>query len=183
LYTLPPAFEFLRTARAARRVLVVGTISDYPGDARRQYSRTAKYALEVADYVVFVGPRAASALRARPADEPERLRAFGTVKSAARFFANFLKAGDLVLLKGSNPADHLCRIAIARTSGVTCWREKCGRLRFCGICELVNATPKKHRDRGEDELAAGDAAAAMAGYGGTVVVGLGNPGERYRNTP
>ena len=183
LHTLPPAFEFLRTARAARRVLVVGTISDYAGDASRHYSRTAKYALEVADYVVFVGSRAASALRARPADEPERLRAFGTVKSAARFFSDFLMPGDLVLLKGSNPADHLCRLAIARASGVTCWREKCGRLRFCGNCELVNAAPKRERERAADEPAAGEAAATMAGYGGTVVVGLGNPGERYRGTP
>src|SRR5690606_11794397 len=89
--TIGPAVEFLRNARAPRRLLVVGTISDDWGDAGKRYVEAAQYALDVADYVVFVGPRAASALRAKPPEEPERLRAFGTVKSAVEFLSDFLR--------------------------------------------------------------------------------------------
>jgi aminoacyl-tRNA hydrolase len=183
MHTIPPALEFLRTARAARKLAVIGTISDYHGSSRTQYVRTARYALEVADLVIFVGPRASVALRARPAHDPDRLRAFSTVRAATEFFSDFLQAGDLVLLKGSNPADHLYRIALSRTSTVSCWRGNCGKGIFCDTCPLVG---RGRRTAGppKGQRASGIAVPARNVAPGTqVLVGLGNPGGKYLNTP
>ena len=71
LSTVEPAFEFMRQANATRKVIVVGTISDYQGDSTRRYVEIGQMALAVADCVVFVGPRASAALRAKsdPKDE------------------------------------------------------------------------------------------------------------------
>ena len=66
-----------------------------------------------------------------------RLRLFLTVREAAEHFAADLRDGDLVILKGSNRADHLLRILLARTMDVRCWREACHRKTFCDECELL----------------------------------------------
>ena len=185
MHTIAPALEFLRAARAARKIAVIGTISDYSGSSRTQYARTARYALEVADLVVFVGPRSFGALRARPQHQPERLRAFSTVEAATSFLAAFLKSGDLVLLKGSNPADHLYRIALSRTSTVLCWREDCGKGIFCDACSLVGKVYKKPgRDgAGPRSLPESTALVDSLAAGRNILVGLGNPGDKYANTP
>ena len=186
VHTIPPALEFLRAARAVRKVAIFGTLSDYSSSSRTQYVRTAKQALEASDTVIFVGPRASSALRARPADEPERLRAFATVRTASEFLATFLEAGDLVLLKGSNPADHLFRIALSRTSNVSCWRADCRKTRFCDTCEFVaTGKPSAFRAPATPDPAAGcvDATVESLLRGETILVGLGNPGRKYANTP
>ena len=43
-----------------------------------------------------------------------------------------------VVLKGSNRADHLLRILLARRTGVQCWRKACHRQVFCDACELLH---------------------------------------------
>jgi len=45
---VPAAFEVVRAARAARKVIVLGTVSDYHGDASRLHVRLAREAGEVA---------------------------------------------------------------------------------------------------------------------------------------
>ena len=183
IHTLPPAFEFLRTARARRKIAIIGTISDYPGSVRTHYTRTARHALEVADFVMFVGPQSSVSLRARPADAPDRLRTFSTVKAAAAFCADFLQPDDFVLLKGSNEADHLYRIVLSRTMNVTCWREKCGRRGFCDACELVSTPSNPAPTEGPTRPAVPDVARQAVADAGAIVVGLGNLGEKYVNTP
>ncbi|MFN2433331.1 MAG: Mur ligase family protein [Gemmatimonadota bacterium] len=136
LWSVPAALEFVRTARAQRKVVVFGTISDTQGDARSRYREVAEQALDVADHVAFVGRWAG---RARAARRPERLAdlsTFGTVQQAAEHLRVFLRSGDLVLLKGSLPADHLERILLARRETVACWRTACGRRYFCDGCRL-----------------------------------------------
>ena len=137
LATIPPALEFMRSAKATRKVVVVGTISDYTGDARAKYVSVARHAREVADHVVFVGPWSSRALRAKKSADDDSICAMPTVKDAAAYLGEFLRPGDLVLLKGSNPADHLGRIVLARTGTVGCWRTKCGRQMFCEPCSLL----------------------------------------------
>jgi UDP-N-acetylmuramoyl-tripeptide--D-alanyl-D-alanine ligase len=132
-WSLDATFEFLAEARAARKVLVLGTISDYPGSMSATYSRTAARALEVADEVAFVGPNSRHALKAGS----DSLSAFATVREAAEHFRTTLRDGDLVLLKGSVRADHLSRIALNRVSEVRCWRTSCGRVSFCEDCRLL----------------------------------------------
>lgn len=189
IQTIPPALDFLGAARAARKIAIIGTISDISGDPRARYSSIARSALAAADVVAFVGPRAPVALRAKRQDERERLHAFATVKAAAEFFSAYLRAGDLVLLKGSNGADHLYRIALSRTSDVACWRMDCRKSVFCDSCGQVGTAtgPTAGRQAGGEARvddagpAPGLDASLMAGR--PVVIGLGNFGARHANTP
>ena len=135
LWSLDTVLEFLAEARAQRKILVLGTISDYPGDRSSTYVKFARRALEVADEVVFVGRSAPSARRL--ATIGGAVRAFETVREAADHFGTALRSGDLVVLKGSNRADHLVRIVLARTTRVRCWRQACGRVTFCEDCRLL----------------------------------------------
>jgi UDP-N-acetylmuramyl pentapeptide synthase len=135
-WSIPFALEFLASARAARKIVVLGTLSDYPGSPSKRYSEVASRALDAADHVVFVGPNANRCLRARRHLRGENLRVFATVREAHAFLEGFLRPGDLVLLKGSLTADHLGRLALARTRGVACWRARCGRKVFCEGCRL-----------------------------------------------
>jgi aminoacyl-tRNA hydrolase len=209
LPSITPALDFLRSARAPRKIAVFGTISDYPGNARRVYTRVGRAAREAADLVVFVGPFASRALQARRHPSDDAVVAFATVRDASRYLDRVLRPGDLVLLKGSNPADHLFRIALARTRTVGCWRQRCGRLLFCDRCELLDrpvdpetsSGPVSEAEPAVDAVAPGPDAgpppvAEPAGSGGSgperkpvaapagpVVVGLGNPGRQYVGTP
>ena len=199
LWTLSSTLEFLRRARARRKVIVIGTISDYPGDSARRYVQIARQALDVAECVIFVGPWASSSLRAKRTDA-DKLYAFGTVREASAFLSRYLSSGDLVLLKGSTRADHLERLILARTEKVHCWRSGCGRMYFCTECNMhrmgVAASPEgagtllppvpvesldapAPASTTDQNSPAGPRMASE----GIVIVGLGNPGLRYENTP
>jgi len=136
LWTVPASLQFMQTARAPRRVVIIGTISDYPGDAARRYRAVARQALEVAEKVIFVGHYAHSTLKVRSHPTDGRLLAFKTVYDLNLFLRDYLTAGDLVLLKGSGRADHLQRLVLARGHAIACWQEKCGRFIFCTQCSL-----------------------------------------------
>jgi UDP-N-acetylmuramoyl-tripeptide--D-alanyl-D-alanine ligase len=109
LWSIPAALDFVREATASRKVIVLGTISDYAGPSDRTYQIVARQALEVADLVVFVGSHSAKALKAAPPDRKEALQAFYSPDAAAEHLHRWLRPGDLVLLKGS-PIDELERI-------------------------------------------------------------------------
>jgi aminoacyl-tRNA hydrolase len=192
VHTIPPALDFMREARAPRKVAIIGTIADRTGDAGALYVAMARRALASADQVCFVGPRAFSALRAKTHAGDDRLRAFATVRAATEFFKAFLRPGDLVLLKGSNTADHLYRIILARTGEVACWRADCMKNGFCDTCSLLHVPSEadysgspEADDSGTPEV--GSVEVTVEEPGGPapshVIVGLGNPGERYEGTP
>jgi UDP-N-acetylmuramoyl-tripeptide--D-alanyl-D-alanine ligase len=141
------AIDFMAAARAERKVIVIGWISNYAEPLTAVYARVAQEALAAADEVALVGALASSAELA----VDERLRHFPTVRDAARYFEATLRAGDLVLLKGID--DHLQRIILTRQTTVRCWRERCGRRVFCDACYLrrLPARPGAPR-RGDDSL-------------------------------
>jgi UDP-N-acetylmuramoyl-tripeptide--D-alanyl-D-alanine ligase len=184
-----PAIDFLRSARAARKIAVFGTLSDYGGSAGRVYTRVGRAARDAADIVVFIGSLATRGLRARTDASDHRIVAFATVRAASKYLNDTVKTGDLVLLKGSNPADHLIRLILARTRTVRCWRDRCGRRIFCDKCFLLErpraVTPSVTtsarlqesfvRQPTHDSTPVGDHV--------TVVVGLGNPGSEHHGTP
>lgn len=138
LWSIAPALEFLRDARAARKVAVIGTISDYGGRASQVYAAVARQALEVADEVIFVGPQARRCAAARSHPKGRALHAFPTAREAHRHLSATLVPGDLVLLKGSQRADHLLRLVLARQGGIACWRTSCRRIKFCDDCLLLH---------------------------------------------
>lgn len=115
MWTMDTVFEFLAEARAPRKVAVIGTISDYATSASRVYRTVAERALAVSDQVVFVGPNARHALRARAGADPDSLHAFASVAEAATYLRHSLRQGDLVLLKGSGRADRLLPLVSAAT--------------------------------------------------------------------
>jgi UDP-N-acetylmuramyl pentapeptide synthase len=137
LWSFAPALEFLRDARAVRKVAVIGTISDYAGRASPVYASVARQALEVADEVIFVGPQARRCAGARSHPRGAALHAFPTALEAHRHLAATLVPGDLVLVKGSQRADHLLRLVLARRGHVACWRTTCRRVKFCDDCLLL----------------------------------------------
>ncbi|MGE5193089.1 MAG: Mur ligase family protein [Deltaproteobacteria bacterium] len=136
-WSLFSAFDFIAEARAPRKLIVIGTISDYGGTSSAHYRRSVARALETADHVILIGSRAASLASRWGAAADGRLAAFDTVRDAAAWLDSFARRGDLVLLKGSIPADHLARLALAMDREVGCWRNRCGRHIFCDHCRLL----------------------------------------------
>jgi len=180
LWTTEASFAFMREAHAARKVVVVGTLSDYGGDASAQYARVARRALEAADHVVFVGDWASRALRAARGADAGRLRAFTHVRDAAEHLNAMLQPGDLVLLKGTNRKDHLLRILLARERAIACWRDDCGKQTFCDRCASREVPSGPSAGSARPAVVAPPAASDAALQ---AVVGIGNPGERFVDTP
>ncbi len=189
-WTIAPTFDFMRQARASRKVIVMGTISDYVGDSGTRYAGIARQALAVADCVLFVGPRASACLRAKR-DANEQLFAFPSLRNASTFLTGYLQPGDLVLLKGSTRTDHLERLILMRTGSAECWRAGCGRMYFCNECSLVHVPSDPEGTQAIARTAHVRPAPVAAikndvsacGQAPLVVVGLGNPGDRYTGTP
>jgi UDP-N-acetylmuramyl pentapeptide synthase len=104
LGTIPAALRFMKDARAARKIVVIGTISDYGNSnvlGRRIYPSLAAEALESADHVVFIGPQTSKCLKARRHADDQALQAFFSMEHARDYLLQLLRPGDLVLLKGS----------------------------------------------------------------------------------
>jgi UDP-N-acetylmuramyl pentapeptide synthase len=137
LWSVGPALRFLRAARAPRKIAVIGTISDYRGRASAVYADVAREALDSADEVVFVGPQARRSAGARTHRRGAALHAFESLREASAWLESNLRPGDLVLLKGSQRADHLLRLLLARRGRVACWRQECRRIKFCDQCLLL----------------------------------------------
>ena len=157
LWSIPAALQFMREAQAQHKVVVIGTISDFPGVLDHVYAAVARQALEVADHVVFVGPHARRVLRARRQPEDTALQAFYAVEAACDYLCELLQPGDLVLLKDSN-CERLGKIIEARSA-----RGRTAAVRYNRLGQPVPA-------RGAERPV-------------FAVVGIGNPGEPYQDTP
>jgi UDP-N-acetylmuramoyl-tripeptide--D-alanyl-D-alanine ligase len=143
--SLDETLRFLSEARAERKIAVFGRISDHPGRSRPIYTELARAASEVVDLLIFVGERPESlwggARRGAPDFLAEvsggraRVTLFATVRDASEFLRGELRSGDLMLLKGSGPSDHLERILLEHQTAVRCWRASCGLVLACESCE------------------------------------------------
>jgi UDP-N-acetylmuramoyl-tripeptide--D-alanyl-D-alanine ligase len=136
-WTLEKAWQFMAQAQAVRKFIVLGTISDYAGSSSDRYRREARLAMAAVDQLLLVGEHARSAARKLNTGGTQQVLAFDTVREASAWLNEFARAGDLVLLKGSNRADHLARIALAMDEDVRCWRNRCGWEKFCDQCRLL----------------------------------------------
>lgn len=183
LWGIDAAFRFMEAARAARKLIVVGEISDVGPSKERKYQRVAKHALSIADAVIFVGPWASGAFQADALAEGKSLRVFTHVREASAYLDSFLREGDLVLLKGSNKRDHLQRIILARRGEVACWRDDCARIIQCSEChDLYTPSGLPLQLQRAPEVGAAPADDAFE-IDEQVIVGLGNPGPGYAGTP
>jgi UDP-N-acetylmuramoyl-tripeptide--D-alanyl-D-alanine ligase len=109
LWTMDSVLEFLAEAQAARKIAVIGTLSDYSGSSSRVYRAVARRALDAADEVVFGGRSAKQALRPERGPWPPALCAFATAQEAGEHVLSTMREGDLVVLKGSVRADQFHR--------------------------------------------------------------------------
>ncbi|MBA3058017.1 MAG: aminoacyl-tRNA hydrolase [Gammaproteobacteria bacterium] len=189
LWTVAPTFAFMRHAFAKRKIIVMGTISDYVGDSSKRYVEVARQALAVADAVLFVGSRSSACLRAKKGIA-DQLFAFPSLRNASTFLQSYLQPGDLILLKGSTRPDHLERLIFARTIGVKCWRSDCGYMVFCNACDRFHVAYGQDSAQAESNTTHAPTTPMPTGVDLSAsrspplfVVGLGNPQERYESTP
>jgi UDP-N-acetylmuramyl pentapeptide synthase len=117
LWTFPASLEFVKMARAQRKVVIIGTISDYLGTASENYPVVARKALEVADKAIFVGRTAYRALNACYSGRDHRLLVFERLQELDYFLHHYLRSDDLVLLKGTC-GDQLNRLVSARSNAI-----------------------------------------------------------------
>jgi len=193
LWSAEFSLEFLREAKAKRKVAIIGTLSDISGDASKKYKAFGRRINNYADLAVFVGPNAHRAARGKQpgSNGNASIISFPTVREAVSFLQTELREGDLVLLKGSNTADHLVRLMLTRYQEVGCWLERCGRNIFCTACpqmeKLTEQSPiaiprsgrvQKNAALHDDKIPFSESSSSTV----TVVVGLGNPGEKYQHT-
>lgn len=121
------------------RSRLVGTLSDYAGDSRRNYRKVLKNARPRSERAIFLrhSPRHVGAT---PEDVASgRVLFFDDVRSIASRDRETAVPGEVILLKGSFKADHLERIPFDFLAPVRCWEEKCGRGRSCLECDRLGA--------------------------------------------
>ena len=188
LWTIDACFEFMKVARAKRKIIVIGELSSVGSSKESKYAKTASLAQEIADVTIFVGPWASSALKARKPGREDTLRVFSHVRDAAEYINAITREGDLVLLKGTNKQDHLLRIIMARTGDIACWRDDCKLNSFCNQC-LYRTKPSGAPASLPTKIAPDTASPATLsgqcamGPDEQVIVGLGNPETEYSGTP
>ncbi|MFO1250564.1 MAG: aminoacyl-tRNA hydrolase [Inhella sp.] len=189
VWTVQSCADLLRAARAPRKFAVLGETSDRRSgySKERELRQAAQLLAEVCDEVLVVGPWSTTALAAKSPEARQRIKAFDSLWMAHGHLRQQLRAGDLVLLKGTARIDHLQRLVLAQTREIRCWQDDCRRGEFCTTCP----------QRLEDRPAAGPSRAQRqeweAGLHSTawpppdaftlLVVGLGNPEQRYRDSP
>ncbi|NBC48511.1 MAG: aminoacyl-tRNA hydrolase [Gammaproteobacteria bacterium] len=182
-WTLQVTLDFLKAARAERKVAIIGTLSDYSLSASKLYPKVARRLREVADLIVFVGPHALRALKARTDAEDHQLQGFTDIRDAHRFLQSELRAGDLVYLKGTNRVDHLVRLVLARQGPVTCWVSDCGRGSFCDRCSLFHRKTED-TEHPSSELKLNQAETSEDTRSDAwLILGLGNPDQALSGTP
>ena len=188
LWTLDACFDFMKAARAKRKIIVIGTLSDYGAGtgASKKYADVARLAQEIADITVFVGPWASSVLKTHKPGHEDALRTYVHVRDATQYVNSIAREGDLVLLKGTTKQDHLLRIILARSNEVSCWRDDCARGSFCNECPdrmKPSGAPPIHQQLALPEAAVRHSDVGTLEPSEQVIVGLGNPEAKYSNTP
>ncbi|MDP2369219.1 aminoacyl-tRNA hydrolase [Rhodoferax sp.] len=187
-WTLDACFEFMKAARATRKVIVFGELSDVGPAKGVAYARAATLAQDIADLTIFVGPWASSALKARRPGHEDALHVFSQVRDAADYLGRISREGDLILLKGTNRQDHLLRLILARTGAVACWRDDCRVVSFCDQCSQrmkpSGAPPLLQRQASTSAVPRIESTPLTRVVPGEqVIVGLGNPEAKYAGTP
>lgn len=183
LWSLDAPMSFMQDATANRKVIVIGTLSDYSRSASKLYPQVAERALGIADHVIFVGPHAHRATKRATTEQRERLQGFSEARQASLHLNKILRPGDLVMLKGTTRVDHLARLMLDREAPIACWQSNCGKPALCTRC------PKLYDFSGvsiisHDAPTTADVAQPLVTCekGCIALVGLGNPGEKYRLT-
>lgn len=185
-WTLDSCFDFVKSARAKRKIIVIGTLSDGgPLSAGTMYTRVARQVQQIADIAIFVGPWASHVLKLRDPAQPDALQVFNRVVDAAKFIHKNTTEGDLVLLKGTNKQDHLVRIPLLFDNNIHCWLDSCQRFDFCTVCQdRLKPQGQRPSDQGERIAIVEQIFPSLKlDAREQVIVGLGNPQAEREGSP
>jgi UDP-N-acetylmuramoyl-tripeptide--D-alanyl-D-alanine ligase len=186
LWTVDACLDFMRAAQAKRKILVIGTLSDCGAKTSQKHADVALQAQQIADITIFVGPWASHVHETRLPERQTILLGFSHVREAAHYLQGNTRAGDLVLLKGTNKQDHLLRLILARTANVACWRDNCERDDFCNRCPQLAqpcGPPTLHQIKTGQDSAETPTEPLVFTANEQIIVGLGNPEPTYAGTP
>jgi UDP-N-acetylmuramoyl-tripeptide--D-alanyl-D-alanine ligase len=133
--TVPAALQALASARARRKLLVLGPIVGFDPDPPELYfADLVREARRSADLVLLVGREAEYGLGARSHPGDDSVQAFPDAAAAASHLRALLEPGDLVLVKTPRLEEHLERVSLAQVRPVGCWRPWCEKLIACDEC-------------------------------------------------
>lgn len=188
LWTVESSFAFMRNAKAARKIIVMGTLSDCGSKTSKKYFDVAVKAQAIADHTIFVGPKATSVLKVPRLDNKPPILAFGSAHEASAHLNGLMQEGDLVLLKGSSKEDHLVRIILALAGEIGCWRVDCKRTLFCTACPDIARQSRPASASVPAVLTVPFSDESRSQYPAIfpdtqIVIGLGNPNPIYAETP
>jgi UDP-N-acetylmuramoyl-tripeptide--D-alanyl-D-alanine ligase len=130
--TLP--MDALAGTDAPRKTVVIGQISDFPGNAQRKYTEAISFAASIADRVYAVGPNAHKG-KARFEREGVEFARFDSLEALAAHLRETAIEGEIILLKSAQNL-HLERLAISFLAPVRCWSELCGQSGSCFGCRM-----------------------------------------------
>jgi UDP-N-acetylmuramoyl-tripeptide--D-alanyl-D-alanine ligase len=132
---LEAMFKVVREAQAMRRILVISDIADSKVRSRHRLRDLGRIAAELVDVIVFVGEHGRHGPPAAigAGMNPEDCYYIASLKDAAEFLLDELRAGDLVFL-GGRGNDHLTRIMMAQFGPIGCWKTDCRLRSICDAC-------------------------------------------------
>lgn len=141
-HSLNIAFEMVAKARAVRKRIVLGQISDYAGSSRK-YRTAYGVARGIADEVIYTGDNAHRSRASQADRDSGRFLELRTPKEVSDHIKQTAVPGELILLKSSANL-HLERIALAWTHDVKCWIPACGKNEGCYTCGLYEVPFEEH---------------------------------------
>jgi UDP-N-acetylmuramoyl-tripeptide--D-alanyl-D-alanine ligase len=137
------SFDAFARLEGEYKRIVLGHISDYPGNSKSKYRDAYRRAAECADQVIFVGENAHRSQASAEAITSGKFKGFSSVEEAAAYLRETATGRDLILLKGSRNL-HLERIALVWDNEVRCWNDHCGLSSSCPGCGLYNHPYAEH---------------------------------------
>jgi len=136
-WSLAASFAVLEGARAPRRTVVIGGLSDLTGDNASAYRKAGRAALEVADRVIFWGEQASRrARKLKNGPEADRVTLIHTFGELIDWLDQNLVEDEVVLLKSSRK-NHLERAFLVPKYGAFCAIDDCKRAGNCIRCEVT----------------------------------------------
>jgi UDP-N-acetylmuramoyl-tripeptide--D-alanyl-D-alanine ligase len=141
-HSLHIALDMMAKAKAARKRIVLGQISDYAGSSRK-YGTAYGIARDIADEVIFTGDNAHRSRASQVDRDSGRFVELRTPKEVSDHIKRTAVPGELILLKSSSNL-HLERIALAWTHDVRCWIPTCGKKESCQGCGLYEVPFEEH---------------------------------------
>lgn len=142
-HSIDIALDMMAKAKAARKRIVLGQISDYAGSSRK-YGNAYNTARDIADEVIFTGDNAHRSRASQADRDSGRFVELRSPKEVSDHIKQKAVPGELILLKSSSNL-HLERIALAWTHDVRCWVSACGKKESCQACGLYEVPFEEHK--------------------------------------